>query len=250
MKPAKDNFSKQSEYYKAYRPIYPSALYDIILKSVAQTETCWDCATGNGQAAAALSKHFGQVYATDLSPNQLKQAPQISNIEYSICRAESSGFSDNMFDLITVAQALHWFDTQAFFEEAQRVLKPDGIIAVWGYKLISLENQALNELVQEFYHKITAPYWDPERKHIDEAYGTITFPFKQERSPIYLSHKVKWTIEQMEGYFRSWSAVQHQIRETGDNPVDALLIRLKEIWPEGNTQEATFPIFLRVGKMG
>ena len=76
MKQSKDKFSTQSEIYKKYRPVYPQELYDVILKATKGRGACWDCATGNGQVANELSKHFDVVFATDLSENQIKQAEQ------------------------------------------------------------------------------------------------------------------------------------------------------------------------------
>ena len=117
----KDNFSRQSDIYAKYRPAYPQQLYDFIFQHVAGKQAAWDCATGNGQAAKELAKVFDKVYATDISQKQIENAVQQPNIFYSVQPAEQTNFPNNSFDLITVAQALHWFRFDDFYAEVKRV---------------------------------------------------------------------------------------------------------------------------------
>src|SRR5882724_4468735 len=125
---AKDLFSKQAEVYARYRPHYPPELFDYILQFVEQKDQVWDCATGNGQAAVELAKHFKHVFATDISEKQILQAVPRENIEYSVASAESSGLPAASCDLITVAQAYHWFNFETFREEASRVGKKTALV--------------------------------------------------------------------------------------------------------------------------
>lgn len=120
----KDNFSKQAAGYAKYRPVYPPELYDFILANAPRKQAAWDCGTGNGQAANELAKTFDKVYATDISQKQIEKAVQQSNIFYSVQPAEQTNFPGNSFDLITVAQALHWFKFDDFYTELKRVAKP------------------------------------------------------------------------------------------------------------------------------
>ena len=64
-----DRFSTQAAAYARYRISYPAALYAWLLPQVPGRRRAWDCATGNGQVAAVLARHFEHVAATDLSPN-------------------------------------------------------------------------------------------------------------------------------------------------------------------------------------
>ena len=105
-------------------------------------KTAWDCGTGNGQVAVKLSQYFNEVYATDLSSAQIENADK-KNIFYSVENAEETLFPDNKFDLITVAQAIHWFDFENFYNEVERNLKPGGIIAVIGYDIFRI-NEEIN----------------------------------------------------------------------------------------------------------
>ncbi|SMD34762.1 Methyltransferase domain-containing protein [Reichenbachiella faecimaris] len=249
MKKPLDRFSIQSSAYKKHRPVYPSALYEEILGHVITREKCWDCGTGNGQVAEALSTYFRQVEASDLSENQLAQAPNLPNVHYSIQRAENTNFADDQFDLITVGQAVHWFDFEAFHSEVLRVSKPGGIVAIWGYGLLKVDER-IDELTTEFDRDIVGPYWDVERRHIDSAYETIPFNF----DPIKVKHSFvieeSWNTDRLEGYFNSWSCVQnYKQKHSGNSPVSALMERISEYWKAGETKKVSFPIFLRMGRI-
>jgi ubiquinone/menaquinone biosynthesis C-methylase UbiE len=129
----KDNFSDKSDLYEKYRPFYPIEFYTYLFQQVTSKIKAWDCGTGNGQVASELAKEFKNVFATDISENQLTQAAQKVNITYSVQPAESTRFPDNMFDLITVAQPIHWFDFEKFYSEVKRVAKNNAILCIVGY---------------------------------------------------------------------------------------------------------------------
>ena len=244
----KDNFSAQAKLYANFRPHYPQAAYDFIFAQVKEFYTALDCATGNGQAAAVLATRFKQVYATDISEKQLAQAPAIPNITYKVEPAEQTGFANSSFDLITVAQAVHWFNFTAFYAEVRRLLKPSGIIALIGYGLIRI-NPAIDAWTDNYYWNTVGPYWDKERKYVDDAYQTIPFPFKEIPSPT-LVIEYHWTEEQFVGYLHTWSALQHYIKANNTNPLtDALLAELDGVWGEEEMLPIRFPLFLRVGRV-
>ena len=117
---------------------------------------------------------FAHVVATDISETQLALAVQKPNIHYQRSRAEQTPFADQSFDLITVGQALHWFDIGAFHQEVRRVAKPGATIAEWGYGLVQIDT-ALDAVMLDFYRNRIGPYWDPQRKHIDDEYATLPF---------------------------------------------------------------------------
>ncbi len=244
----KDNFSVQSDQYIKFRPTYPKELYDFLLALVETKHTAWDCGTGNGQIAKELSKYFNKVYATDISEKQIKNAIQGDNIFYKVEGAEKTSFPEKFFNLITVAQAIHWFNFDDFYSEVKRTIKPNGIIAVIGYGFIETDKNT-NEIISHFYKTILGVFWDKERKYIDENYQTIPFPFKEIKSPI-LYNTFKWAFEQLIGYFETWSAVQHYIKTKKENPVDLIKKDLKETWKTGLLKTVRFPILLRIGKVG
>ena len=249
MKEVKDRFSKQSGTYKKFRPRYPQALYEALLSLVPFKHACWDCGTGNGQAASELAASFKHVYATDISQNQIHHATQKKNVTYIHERAEQTGFPDNSFDLITVAQAIHWFDLEAFGKEVGRVAKNGGILGVWGYGLLKID-PAIDPIIQDFYLNKVGPYWNHERKHIDSAYQSIQFDFEEIELKQKFSIKEQRNPEQLKGYFNSWSSVQNYLRKNpGGNPVGELMKRLKKHWKSGSPMQVIFPVFLRVWRV-
>jgi ubiquinone/menaquinone biosynthesis C-methylase UbiE len=187
----KDRFSEVAKQYAQYRPQYPAALFDFLLQHVNKKQLAWDVATGNGQVAATLADSFKMVYATDISAQQLQYAIAKSNIQYTEQPAEKTIFANQSFDLITVAQAIHWFRFNDFYKEVKRTLKPGGIIAVWGYGLIETSG-FLNEFLKHFYASMKG-YWDAERKHIDDHYANIPFPFKEIKTPSF-AIEVNWDL--------------------------------------------------------
>lgn len=244
----KDNFSAQANAYAQFRPEYPQALFDFILDQAGEKKLVWDCATGNGQAAKVLCKHFEHVEATDISQKQLDHAHKAPNITYTLQAAEKTTFPAQYFDLITVAQAVHWFDFDAFFREAARVLKPGGCLAVWGYGTINLADDALDRALQHFYRHTIGRYWDAERRHIDEHYANIPFPWPLIPTPVFRL-QFDWQRETLEGYLNTWSAVQHFIRANGVNPVTAFMQDLASYWHESDLKAVQFDIFLKIMKI-
>ena len=248
MKKIQDNFSKQSDVYKKYRPIYPRELYDEILQLTKEQGSCWDCGTGNGQVALELSKHFKKVYATDISKNQISKADKGNNIIYSVERSEQTSFKTDQFDLITVAQAIHWFDLIGFNKEVYRVAKNKAILAIWGYGLLRID-ASLDLLIDGFYKNIVGPYWNQERKHVDTAYKTIPLDFKEIKLKKKHQIKTSWTLNELEGYLNSWSSVQNYIAINHKNPVDDLISMVNGIWDDKSSKEIRFPIFTRIGRI-
>ena len=246
---SKDLFSRQAANYARYRPTYPSALIDYIVSFVPEKNIAWDCATGNGQAAVLLANHFKQVFATDTSEKQIGLAIPKDNIVYSVGKAEQTAFDDNTFDLITIAQAYHWFQFDLFEKEARRIAKPGAVIAAWGYNIPQCNDQRINQLIQHFYTAVVGTYWDAERKYVDDAYSTVSFPF--EPLPVVpFSIQVSWNKDDLPGYLNSWSSVQHFIKANQYNPVDAFARQLQELWPVEHIEMLfAFPVFIRLGRV-
>jgi ubiquinone/menaquinone biosynthesis C-methylase UbiE len=241
----KDNFSTQASTYAKFRPTYPKEVFEYLNSVVKNKNTVWDCATGNGQMAIELAKIFTKVYATDISQKQLDNAFHAENIKYSIAKAEETHFANDTFDLITVAQAIHWFDFDKFYAEVNRVAQNGAVLFVIGYGMPRFEGK-IDEILQDFYWNVTGPYWDAERKHLDNKLESISFPYEQIECPIF-KNEYHWTLEMAEGYFNSWSAVQHYINKNGENPVIEVIEKLKHVWKD--KERVDFPLFTKVGKI-
>lgn len=248
MKKIIDNFSTQAKTYKKYRPVYPKTFYDELLGLVNSRDACWDCGTGNGQVASVLSKYFKEVNATDISDTQLQQAARIENVSYSQQRAEQTNLKDSTFDLITVAQAVHWFDFEAFYKEVKRVGKKNAILAIWGYELLNITPE-IDALINTFYTEIIGSFWSFERKHIDAHYASIDFPFQEIKLTKDYEIKTELSLSDLEGYFNSWSSVQNYIRQKKENPVNQLINEIKPFWEQNETKIVSYPLFTKIGKI-
>lgn len=242
----KDNFSSQSAEYAVYRPTYPQELYDFLFSLVSEKDAAWDCATGNGQVARILAQHFQKVYATDISEKQLSQALQLPNILFKVESSDRADVPDDSFDLVTVAQAIHWFNFEAFYAEVKRTLKPDGVIAVVGYGLMLIDKK-VDQVIHKLYEDILGKYWDSERRYIEEGYKTIPFPFEEVTAP-HFQIKTTWSFSQMIGYLNTWSSLQHYKKANERNPLEYLMTELKDAWGDDAEKEVRFPILLRVGR--
>jgi len=241
----KDLFSSHSASYAKYRPNYPSELFDFVSSHCQQRENAWDCATGNGQTAIALSRYFTMVYATDLSQRQIEQAVPSGNVHYSVQAAEKVNFANDQFDLVTVSQALHWFDFEKFYAEVNRVGRTGCVVAAWSYSLFTISPD-IDDVVYDFYENVIGGYWDPERKYVEEEYKSIPFPFVEIPAPKF-EMRFRWNPEQIQGYFNTWSAVQKFIAANSLDPVDELMKKIAKI--SGSEMEVVFPIHLRMGRI-
>ena len=202
---------------------------------------------GRGQVAYELAKTFDKVFATDVSQSQIANALQANNISYSVQPAETTNFDDGQFDLVIVAQAIHWFDFDKFYNEVRRNEKSNALLCIIGYGRLTISKE-IDEVITDFYTNIIGKYWDKERTYIDENYNTIPFPFDEVKTPAFTNLKL-WTFEHLIGYLNTWSAVKHFTRQNDFNPIDKLQADLKPFWNNKQSKQVRFPILLRVGKI-
>ena len=243
-----DYFSQQAVDYAKYRPQYPAALFEYLLSAVDKTELAWDCGCGNGQAAVSLKAYFAEVIATDPSESQISNAMKKEGVIYRVEPAEKTTIKSKSIDLVTVAQALHWFNREAFYEEVKRVLKPSGVIAVWCYGLMDIQPE-IDKLIVEYHDNIVGQYWPSERQLIGEKYYTIPFPFKEFHPPKF-QIEVNWSLKHLLAYLETWSATQKYITANNSNPLDKIKPDLIKVWGEATDYKMVrSPLYLRVGRL-
>lgn len=272
----KDLFSTRAACYARARPTYPPELFAYLAGLAPGRELAWDCGTGNGQAAIGLASHFDRVIATDASAAQLAYATPHRRVEYRLVPAEEPGLDSGTVDLVTVAQALHWFDLDAFYREVRRVSRPGGVIAVWCYTLPRAA-PPIDAACRRFHDDVVGPYWESGRRYVDQRYETIPFPFEEfaaadwsrDRAGAAASEagsgssderargahtrfecRAQWTLAQYMDYLSSWSAVQRSWETQDCNALDEIKCDLSTAWGDASRQcQVTWPIHLRVGRI-
>ncbi|MDQ3969230.1 MAG: class I SAM-dependent methyltransferase [Thermoproteota archaeon] len=264
MKPTKfkDLFSGKSKEYASSRPTYPRSLFEFLVGLVQYRNLAWDCATGNGQAAIFLSEYFEQVIASDASKEQIENAQPRDNIRYEVFSAERTTLADNSVDLITIAQALHWFNLDDFYKEANRVLRKgedngrgtsgrgSGVLAAWAYGLHSISPE-IDNITHLLYEDILGSYWAKERKIVENKYQNIPFPFQEIDTPLF-QIELDWTLSELVGYLYTWSSVQKFIGKNNSDPIEQVYNDLAGAWGSNkNTwhkRRVVWPIYIRVGR--
>ena len=243
-----DHFSSVSAGYAAFRPRYPDALFDLLAEASPARDAAWDCATGTGQAALGLARRFAYVIATDASEAQIAHATPHPRVTYRVAPAEACGLDDRSVDLVTAAQAVHWFDRPRFWAEARRVLRPRGVAAVWTYRLFSIAAE-LDTIIRRFYQNTVGPFWPAERRLTEERFHTIEFPFAEFAVPEFTIER-RLTLDDVTGYIRTWSATRGYIREHGRDPVEDLARELAPVWGDPRTPRlARWPVAVRAGRI-
>jgi SAM-dependent methyltransferase len=243
-----DHFSQVASAYASCRPQYPAELFEYLTGLCRRHELAWDCAAGSGQASVPLARSFNRVVATDASAAMLAQAPSHPTIEYRVAPAESSGLSSSSVDLVTVGQALHWLPITRFYAEVERVLRPDGFLAVWSYGNQSVSDPSVDRIVHRFYSEIVGPFWTPERRHVETGYLSLPFPYPELRPPAFMMEQ-HWTLAQLLGYIGTWSATQRYRDMLGYDPVQTLAQELTPFWRDpSSTRCIRWQLSLRVGR--
>jgi SAM-dependent methyltransferase len=240
-----DHFSGHAREYTRYRPRYPRELFAFLASLPPRREHAWDCGTGNGQAAGELAEFFAQVTATDPSANQIANARPHDGVQYLVALAERCPLPAASVDLVTVAQALHWFDLERFHAEVRRVVRPGGVLGAWSYGLAKVSPE-VDTVIATLYSDVLGPYWPPERAVVEQEYATITFPFEEIDAPRF-TMTACWNLDDLVGYLNTWSSAQAFVRQHGTDPLDPLRSKLEEAWGSAqSTHDVTWPLYLRV----
>jgi len=242
-------FTTVAREYAEFRPGYPPELFAWLAGIAPALDAVWDCGCGSGQASVALAGYFARIHATDVAAEQIAAARPHPRVRYSVAPAERSGLADASVDLVTVAQALHWFDVEAFYAEARRVGRPRALLAVWNYPRPRFVDDRLDRVFFDFYSNVVGPYWPAGRRHIEANYTTLPFPFRELPHPEF-GLELDWPFEQVIGYVSSWSATAQYRKALGRDPVPLLRESLGAAWPgDGATAQVRIPLGLRVARL-
>lgn len=240
-------YNKQSDQYALSRPTYPDSIFNYLASLLKDHDLAWDCATGNGQAAHSIATYFSKVVATDASAEQISNARPHPAVEYRVEPAEFATIESGTVDLVVVATALHWLDIQRFFAEAKRVLKPDGVVAVWTYFQSHITPE-IDELLTNFSRHIVGDYWHPKMQTVWSEYREFDLPFQEIIPPDFVV-EISWTMEELMGYLGTWSSTQRFKDDKGFDPVTLLHDQLATVWGNPKQQRVVrWKLAMRVGR--
>ena len=246
--PFQDHFSGHAADYAKARPGYPDLLFDWLANRAPGRAMAWDAGCGNGQASQALARHFRSVFASDPSAAQIESALPNPRIRFAVEPAEACSLQDASVDLVTVAQAYHWFDQERFCAEARRVLRPDGLVAVWSYARSSVSPE-VDAIVDALHDDTLAADWPADREHVLNRYAKLPFAFETLPTPEF-EMRESWTLAQYQAYLRSWSGNQRYLQRTGVDAVTEIDAALAEAWGERTqTRPVYWPLLLLLGRV-
>lgn len=234
-----DIFDCHFDSYRQYRPKYPAELYFLLKSECYSSRLAWDCGTGNGQAAVDLADCFDHVYATDRSFEQISRAIQHERVRYEVEPAERCGLSDASADLICVAEALHWFCNEAFFDEVRRVAVDGAVFAAWNYGACRVSHE-MDRFLISLKHEKLGPYWSTNA--VVDGKENLSLPWACTSVRLLMSEW--WSINQFVGYIDSWSAVKAYSVIEGQHPMESVLEDLRSAWGNRQVQQVTWPLEL------
>ncbi|MFZ8984392.1 MAG: class I SAM-dependent methyltransferase [Steroidobacteraceae bacterium] len=240
-----DHFSGHADLYARLRPGYPPSLFDFLSAAAPGDALAIDVGTGNGQAARELASRFARVVATDASAAQLQHAPSLPNVTYRQNLAQLTGEEAGSCQLLTAAQAAHWFDWPAFGAEVRRVLAPGGVLALWTYELFRVD-QGIDGRVDDFFRHVVGPYWPRARRHVEEGYAQLWVEGLERLDCPRFEFRSLWSADDALDYLATWSAVQRCRQLRGMDPLECLRPPLQRAWG-GGRREVAWPIHLRAG---
>jgi len=188
-------FSDRVANYVKYRPGYPPEVIDYLEEQCQLTleSVIADIGAGTGIFTKLLLDRGYKVFA--IEPNDPMREEADRQLGYSeryhsmVGSANQTGLTDESIDLIVCAQAFHWFNTAETKTEFQRILKPDGYVAlIWNNRDVEADNFAvaydalLKQLSGSDYDKINhqnLKHDDFVRFYKDGQYKLTKFPNQQ-----------------------------------------------------------------------
>lgn len=242
-----DHYSEGAANYRRSRPSYPAALIDWLAAFAGGRTLAWDAGCGSGQLSVPLARAFERVVASDASPEQVRVGRVHPRVHYRVARSDESGLPDAVVDLSVAAQAAHWFDLDAYFSEVRRVARPGSGVALVTYGRPRLTAD-LDGLLEHLHTVELAPFWPEERRHVEQQYRSLPFPFDEVPVPeLEMTHR--WDLARFRGYVESWSAVRAWRAREGDDGLVRFSEALAEGWREPDEpREVRWPISVRAGR--
>ncbi|QAU35671.1 class I SAM-dependent methyltransferase [Janthinobacterium sp. 17J80-10] len=245
---ARNWFDQGGRAYARFRPEYPPGVAAFLASEAPDKQIAVDVGCGNGQLTQLLAPYFARVIGLDPSADQIANVTPNERINYQCAPAEQLPLADKSVSLITAAQAAHWFNLPAFYQEVRRIGISGAILALISYGVLKLE-PGLNDCFQKFYYDEIGPYWPLERKLVDTGYTTINFPFEELTAPSLEIH-LEWNLFQFLGYLLTWSAVQNAKEAGKEEILMKFANNMAKAWGNADLNRAiSWPINMRIGRL-
>jgi SAM-dependent methyltransferase len=186
----------EAKAYQQGRSSYPPALYETILSHHRSTggefKVLLDVGCGTGKATRDLAAFFDAANGCDESIDMINVAREVGGmaasepIRYHVAAAEKldslNAVSPGSVDLITAAMAAQWFDMQLFWQQAGRLSKPGGTVALWtltsGYCHPSTHNaEEVQKILWELEHVTFKPFEPPALHIARKLYDSLPLPW-------------------------------------------------------------------------
>lgn len=237
-------FNQLSDAYDSFRPGYPDALYAFLRErlSLGRNARIADVACGTGKSTLPWYGVSSSITGIELAASMLFHARRRAaeagcKVTWVQARAEDTGLFSQSQDLVTVAQAFHWFGPQVL-DEFARILKPGGALAIyWNvpahldapyYQDLIALIQAYNPAYDRDYHDFKAT---EARLRAHPAFETV----ETHRFP----HTVRYTVDDYLGFQASRSFVGGAIQgDAWERFTEALRTSLLHHFPDGVVTEA------------
>lgn len=251
-----DHFSDRAERYAAHRPSYPSELAAVLAALAPAGGLAWDAGCGPGRLTALLAAHFRRVIGTDASPAQLPGSGDLpADIEgtgrpaYACALAEEAPIASGTADLVTAAQAAHWFELARFYDEVRRVARPRGVLGLVTYGPPTIE-EGVDRVLDRYRYGVLTEHWPAQSRHVKERYASVPFPFEELPTPV-LDLEERWTAVDFLGYAATWSGTRALEHAEGREPFERFTEALAEAW--GGTEcvrTVRWPLTVKAGRAG
>jgi SAM-dependent methyltransferase len=204
-----DRFTGRVESYRRFRPTYPPAIVDLLRRECALNSgsTIADIAAGTGILTELLLAEGFTV--TAIEPNEEMRAacaalkPQYPKLKILAGTAEATGLPNHSIDLITVAQAMHWFDLDKTRAEFVRILRPGGWCAIL-YNHRRRSGDAFHDGYEQLLINYGVDYREVQRQHIPEEKIAAFFAPSEMKRVVVLNPQT-FDFEALEGRILSSS---------------------------------------------
>ena len=216
--------ASHAQAYALFRPKTPELIAKKTIefmksKKLQSKSDVFDCAVdvgcGSGQSTSIFAPYFKTIIGIDPSEKQIEQAKNnnvYSHITYKVGQAENLTCLENI-DLVASGQAVHWMNFEKFFNQCNRVLKPEGCLLIHGYDRPKLypnfkHDEKLATVAENLFSKFYSKcLFHPRRKHIDNRYVSIYDALKCEQKlrDDSVVNTVECSLFDFVSYLKTWS---------------------------------------------